>query len=327
MVSFHQILSSHELGGAGQLGLHIAYDLMKRGQISKVWIPGEGPAKSKAEGLGLSVYTYDPTCLFSSSKLRVLVANFHIWRKLHGYSPILLHFHSPFVYRAMMPMLKLARAKSVVHIHLDEDEAGLRWALKSSPDLIVTCARFLEPYVRRTLPTQFQESQRIIAIPNPVDTEQFYPGDRVDAKRRVGAPLNVPLALMLANLAPHKGQDVPIKATAQLKNEGLGIVLWLAGEERGARQDYTRQLYALCAELGIRDHVRFLGYRDDAADLLRSADFFLLPSTREGLPLSILEAQASKVPVLASPAGGTAEIIIDGETGFLIDTLYPTDYA
>jgi glycosyltransferase involved in cell wall biosynthesis len=327
MVSFHQVLSSHELGGAGQLGLHVAYDLMMRGQTSKVWIPGEGPAKSKAEKWGLNVNTYDATRLFSPSKLRVLVANYHIWRKLPAYSPALVHFHSPYVYRAMMPMLKLSHAKSMVHIHLDEDEAGLRWALKCPPDLVVTCARFLEPYVRRILPEQSQESQRIIAIPNPVDTERFYPGNRVDAKRRMGAPLDVPLALMLANLAPHKGQDVAIKATAQLKNEGLHIALWLAGEERGGMQDYTHQLVTLCAELGVKDHVQFLGHRDDAADLLRSADFFLLPSTREGLPLSILEAQASKVPVLAAPAGGTPEIIIDGKTGFLIDASHPDSYA
>jgi glycosyltransferase involved in cell wall biosynthesis len=132
---------------------------------------------------------------------------------------------------------------------------------------------------------------------------------------------------MLANLAPHKGQDVAIKATAQLKNEGLHIALWLAGEERGGMQDYTHQLVTLCAELGVKDHVQFLGHRDDAANLLRSADFFLLPSTREGLPLSILEAQASKVPVLAAPAGGTPEIIIDGKTGFLIDASHPDSYA
>ena len=56
------------------------------------------------------------------------------------------------------------------------------------------------------------------------------------------------------------------------------------------------------AELGVADQVRLLGHRSDGPDLLRAADFFLLPSTQEGLPLSILEAQACKVPARSSMA-------------------------
>jgi glycosyltransferase involved in cell wall biosynthesis len=61
--------------------------------------------------------------------------------------------------------------------------------------------------------------------------------------------------------------------------------------------------------------------------LLRAADFFLLPSTNEGLPLTILEAQATKVPVLASSTAGIPETIRDGETGFMISPDEPETYA
>jgi glycosyltransferase involved in cell wall biosynthesis len=210
---------------------------------------------------------------------------------------------------------------------LDEDEAGLRWALKHPPDLIITCARSLEPYVRRTLPTRYQRIQQIIAVPNPVDTEKFYPGDRQSAKKRVGASIHVPLTLMMANLAPHKGQEVAIRAIATLKARGLEVALWLAGIERGGGQAYTHRLYSLSCELGVDAQVRFLGHRDDTPDLLRAADLFLLPSTREGMPLSILEAQASKVPVLAAPTTGIPEIVTEGQTGFLIDPIAPNAYA
>ena len=64
--------------------------------------------------------------------------------------------------------------------------------------------------------------------------------------------------------------------------------------------------------------VSFLGQRDDGPDLLRAADCFLLPSTHEGLPLSVLEAQASGTPVLAAPTAGVPEVVEDGKTGFLI---------
>ena len=74
------------------------------------------------------------------------------------------------------------------------------------------------------------------------------------------------------------------------------------------------------------DRVQFLDYRSDTADLLRAADVFLLPSTHEGLPLSVLESQARKVPVLAAPTGGIPEVVIDGETGFLHSATDVIDY-
>lgn len=326
-MSFHQVLFSHELGGAGIVALSLAHDLKTRGQVSQVWLPGRGPAECKAEGLGLDVQTYDMTSLFASSKIRVFAANLRMWQKLYSHAPELIHFHSPFTYKAMLLSLKLLRSKRVVHIHLDEDEMALRWALKDPPDLIITCAHFLEAYVRRTLSVEYQESQRIVAVPNPVDIQRFYPGDRCDAKRRVGAHPNIPLVLMIGNLAPHKGQEVAIKATAQLKNEGLDIILWVAGTERGGKPTYTRRLQALCYELGITDRINFLGHREDIPELLRAADLFLLPSTHEGLPLSLLEAQASMVPVLAAPTGGIPEVVIDGQSGFLIAANEPAKYA
>jgi glycosyltransferase involved in cell wall biosynthesis len=327
MARIYHVLASHELGGAGQIGLHLSHDLKARGQISQVWVPGGGTAKRTAETLGLDVRTYNSTGLFSPSKLNVLTANFHLWRELYASPPDLVHFHSPFTYKAMLPTLRVLGITSVVHIHLDEDEAGLRWALKHPPHLIVTCARFLEPYVRCTLSARHRGTQRVISVPNPVDTQKFYPADRHDAKRRVGAPPHVPLALMLANLAPHKGQEVAIRAIAALKAEGISVRLWLAGTERGGRQDYTNRLYTLCSELDVQHQVRFLGHRDDAPDLLRAADLFLLPSTREGMPLSILEAHATKVPVIAAPTSGIPEIVTDGETGFLIPPTDSTGYA
>src|SRR5262249_39146420 len=83
-------------------------------------------------------------------------------------------------------------------------------------------------------------------------------------------------------------------------------------------RDYTTRLQDLCNELGVADRIRFLGHREDVPDLLRAADIFFLPSTSEGLPLSVLEAQATKVPVLAAATAGIPEVITDGETAFLI---------
>jgi len=324
---FHQMLVSNELGGAGVVALHLANFLRSRSQESHVWIPGAGPALRRAEELCLPCHTYKATSIFSPSKINGIVANWQVGRNLHRHSPGIIHIHSPFYYRALRLGAMISGLKCVVHVHLEEDEEGLRWAFKSPPHLIITCARFLVEYVQRTLPQQYQERQRIVAVSNPVDTGQFCPGDKVAAKRRVGAPAGTSLVLMLANLAPHKGQETAIRASATLKKAGVNIVLWLAGIERGGGERYTTHLRSLASELGVSDRIHFLGHRNDAPELLRAADLFLLPSTREGLPLTILEAQATKVPVLAAPTGGIPEVVINDETGFLIASEDVAGYA
>jgi glycosyltransferase involved in cell wall biosynthesis len=238
----------------------------------------------------------------------------------------LAHVHNPGVYRLLLPALRLAGLRTVVHVQIDTNPEEFRWALRSPPDLILTCARYMISPIRAALGAS-GEKVRIEAVPNCVDTERFRPGDRPAAKQLVGAPADRPLALMLANLAPHKGQETAIRAVAELQGRGIALECWLAGVERGGRQEYQTRLRALAAELGVADRVRFLGQRTDAPDLLRASDFFLLPSTREGLPLSILEAQACKVPVLANPTAGMPEAVRDGETGYLIPAEDAEGYA
>ena len=73
----------------------------------------------------------------------------------------------------------------------------------------------------------------------------------------------------------------------------------------------------LAAELGLRDAARLLGTRADVPELLATAHCVLLASDYEGCPLSVLEAMAAGVPVVATAVGGIPEIVADGETGLL----------
>ena len=70
-------------------------------------------------------------------------------------------------------------------------------------------------------------------------------------------------------------------------------------------------------KLGISDRVYFAGFRRDIPSILAQFDIFLLSSETEGLPLSVMEAFAAKVPVVATSAGGTGEAVINRETGMI----------
>ena len=320
------MLVSKELGGAGLIALQLASDF-GRVRPSLVWLPGEGAAAAKAEEMGLSYRTYDPPRAFTSSRIQATLYNLRLGRLLRQLRPGLIHIHSPSHYGALSLGFRISGLKTVVHVHLEEKQEDLRWAFKRRPDVIITCARFLVDDVRNALPEIWQERQLIVPVPNAVDTERFQPGDKVAAKVRVGALPGHILILMVANLAPHKGQETAIKMAAQLKKKGLAAQLWLAGTERDGRLEYTNRLRTIIKERGLGDVVRLLGQRTNISDLLRAADVFVLPSTSEGLPLSILEAQACKVPVLATPIAGIPETISHGRTGFLINASDAESYA
>ena len=324
---FHQLLVSNELGGAGSIGLQLAMALREKRQQSYVWIPGDGPATAKAEELGITCREYDPTKALTASMIQGALSNWKIGRLLRPHRPGLIHVHSPFYYRALLLGLKISNLKTIVHVHLQEENAGLRWSFKRPPDVIITCARFLREHVRAVLPEGYQDTQNIVAVPNAVDTERFHRGDKIWAKLQVGAPPQTRLVLMVANLALHKGQETALRAAAILRKKGMAAQFWFAGVERGGSTEYTSRLRSLVTELSLTDHVQFLGQRKDIPELLRAADCFILPSTSEGLPLSILEAQASGTPVLAAPTAGIPEVVIDGRTGFLVAAVDADGYA
>jgi glycosyltransferase involved in cell wall biosynthesis len=77
------------------------------------------------------------------------------------------------------------------------------------------------------------------------------------------------------------------------------------------------------ADLQLGDRVKFLGYRSDVPALLDLMEIFVLPSLSEGLPLSLLEAQAAGKPVVASNVGGNPEVVEDGKSGFLVPPSNP----
>jgi glycosyltransferase involved in cell wall biosynthesis len=323
---YHQLLVSREIGGAGVVALRLATEAKSRGLKSQIWVPGEGAALKEAAGLGLAAAPIDLAPAFSSSRIRAALANWRIGRRLRHFRPGLVHVHSPVFYGSLRWALRFSGLKRVVHVHLEEG-AGFHWVFNDPPELIITCARFLVEHVRRGLPDLYQERQRIVAVPNAVDTERFYPAEKLAAKHHVGAPGTYPLIVMLANLAPHKGQETAIRAVAGLKQRGVDVHCWLAGVERNGEGSFTARLRCLIDELAVSDRVRLLGQRKDGPELLRAADFLLLPSTCEGLPLAILEAQATKVPVLAAPTAGIPEVIQDGVTGFLIAADDASTYA
>src|SRR5262245_57708139 len=109
------MLVSKELGGAGLTALQLAAAFRERVQKSVAWIPGGGPAATKAEEMGIQCCIYNPTEAFTSSRILTTLYNWRIGWLLRSRSPGLIHVHSPLYYGALSFGLKLSCLRSVVH--------------------------------------------------------------------------------------------------------------------------------------------------------------------------------------------------------------------
>ena len=87
--------------------------------------------------------------------------------------------------------------------------------------------------------------------------------------------------------------------------------------------DDRADLEAFCDKLGLRRHVNFLGFRDDVHNLLSQAEFFVLSSVTEGVSITLLEAAANGLPIVATAVGGNAEVVVDAVTGILVPPQAP----
>lgn len=147
--------------------------------------------------------------------------------------------------------------------------------------------------------------ERIHLVSNGVDTEAFRPGNRAEARRALGLPVDGALVGVVGRLSAEKGQDVLLDAFASV---GAGVRLAVVGD--GPETDALQQ--------AAGPNVRFLGRREDMARVYAALDLLALPSRTEGLPLTLLEAAACGVPAVATRVGDVAKVVVPGETGYLV---------
>ena len=177
---------------------------------------------------------------------------------------------------------------------------------------------------------QWASKHTLHTILNGVDLEQFAPApqamsvgtspDRDAIRWELG--LSGTVIGTVARLSPEKDQANLLRAFALTARECPEARLLIVGDGplRGSLEE-------LAGELSIRERTTFLGERKDIPRLLQAMDLFTLPSLTEGTSLTLLEAMATGLPVVATAVGGTPEVVADGSTGLLVPASQPEALA
>jgi glycosyltransferase involved in cell wall biosynthesis len=155
-------------------------------------------------------------------------------------------------------------------------------------------------------------ADRVTTICNGIDVRRFaYRGPQPEGP-----------AVLVARLSPEKDIDTLLHAAALVVRQDAAFRLEIAGD--GPCLPSLRQT---AAALGLDGHVRFLGQVRDVPALLARAGLFVLSSLSEGISLTLLEAMACGLPLVATRVGGNPEVVADGETGFLVTPQNPAALA
>jgi phosphatidyl-myo-inositol dimannoside synthase len=162
-------------------------------------------------------------------------------------------------------------------------------------------------------------------LPNFVDLDRFFPPPRRNEVRKKLGWNGKRIILSLARLIKRKGFDQAVRAIADLRRRGQLSEDWI--HVIAGRGDEETALRSLVSELGMDDYTRFAGFVPDEqlAEYYGAADVFLHPNRdiagdTEGFGIVFLEASACGTPVIGGVAGGTADAIQDGVTGFRVDS-------
>jgi glycosyltransferase involved in cell wall biosynthesis len=294
----------------------LVVDMVRRApawvESSVLCLDEPGPWAAALEELDVPV-----TALHRRSGFRPeLGARIARWASAHRVDVLHCHQYTPFVYGALAKLLRPSmRLVFTEHGRLADAPPSprRRWA---NAFLGRIPGRFfaVSDELRRFLEVEGFPPGRLEVLPNGIDLGPVpSAATRARAREALGAGADELLVGSAARLDPVKGLGTLIAAFARVKEEHPSARLVILGEgpERAALE---REIVAQ----DLEDAVRLAGHRPDVRDLLPAFDLYVNSSTYEGVSLTILEAMAAALPVVATAVGGNGEVVEDGVTGVLV---------
>lgn len=302
-----------DIGGLEKMVLELAGRLdTKRFQTHVVCLSDPGTLAARFEAGGI------PVTALASQRLGRVGSLVRLARILRDLKPHILHTHNPTPhFRGALTSLA-AHVPVLVHTkhgrnYTDQPRTlAANWFASCLSDCIVCVS---DDAAEVALRLEKVSARKIQVIRNGVDVSAF-PAQGRSLSGRTASAIHV------GRLNFIKDQRSLLRATRLVVDQERAFQLSIVGDGPD-----RQHLETLCERLSLREHVHFLGFRDDVREFLAQADMFVLASISEGISLTLLEAMAASLPVVATRVGGNPEVVIDQVTGLLVPPEAPEALA
>lgn len=311
-----EVIWAPQVGGSEILAVNLARAWVAVGvpvRICCLW-EKDGPLVSQFESAGIP---YDLLDIGHKPLYRRWWAVACYLRKIKPYA---IHAHHFGVLLTVLPAALAAGCRNVVYTehssYLLSRRRRLRLAVRVLARFVrkMTCvSSTLAEYSKNELRVP---AHKLVAVYNGIDIERFRPGPR---RQRSSGRLVIGA---VGRLVEEKDYDNLLRSLALLRDRGVAFAARIVGEG-----PLYQQLRALSQSLDLDACVTFCGRRGDVAELLRELDVYVLSSRHEGMPLAVLEAMATGVPVVCTAAGAITEVLADGRNGLIVPTGDPAALA
>lgn len=303
-------------GGQSQ-ALYLTKGLKERGFEVSLICQNGSPLWQKAKNAGIEVFPLKMTFEFGPFSI------FKISRILNRKRARIIHFHDS--HSATLGIL----ASLLCPVPIKISARKVDFSIKGNPfrkwkyDKLVSAVIAVSNGVKEVLIKDGIPESKLYTIYEGTDLSKFQiEGTKEEWKERLGLRGDKFYAGIVAHLAHHKGHVYLIEAAKILKEKGANIEILIIGD--GELRD---SLLSKTKELKVEDIVKFLGFINDIPHLLKAIDLFVLSSYLEGLCTSLLDAMASKLPIVATRTGGIPEAVEDSVNGILVPPRDPSALA
>jgi glycosyltransferase involved in cell wall biosynthesis len=301
---------------------------LKRAGFDLRAVCSPGPPFAELEAADIAVHRIPTTRRITP--LRDLVSLWRLFRYFRHEKIDLVHAHTPKAGLLARLAARLAGVPVIVYtvhgFYFHDDSPWLQRHFYILMEKIgARCGRMLLPVssedVRAAVDLNIAPPTKIRHLGGGIDLDRFRP-DRLspDDIRRRRAEFNIPpdavVVGIVARMVREKGYLELFQALAKLMPNFPKLYLLQIGGTDHAKPDALGPDSA--KPYGITERSRLLGDRSDVPDLLLLMDILALPSFREGLPVSLMEASACGLPIVATRVRGCREVVVDGETGLLV---------
>jgi glycosyltransferase involved in cell wall biosynthesis len=313
-LNLFQIDGGKEKKGGQRQSLFLARELQKNGYPFKFYVQPGSPLHTKALEDDLPVI---PLKMRSETDALAIL---RLARGMRRHRCRLVHFHDAHSVAVGSAAASLAKVPlRVISRNVDFPiKKNFLSQLKFTKNIDVIIA--VSQGIKKVLVDGGVQPALVKVIPDGIDYSPFEEAASSDyLLQELNFGPNDFLVGVVSHLADHKGQKYLIKATEILKVKAPQIRVIIVGEG-----PLRMELNKLVKQTHVEDIVFFLGFREDVPQILASLDLFVLSSYFEGMGSSILDAMASRLPVVATRTGGIPDVVVNGETGLLVPPRSPT---